>query len=159
MTLPPLQFFSGIPEINEDVFEAKEKVTFSMHCSGNVGMPPQTINWKYSQNGTGVWNLVDPTLVSQSNALGQGCNCWYHGKSKVTVTMSEALDGARYMCLIEDEVDHAHKNYDQISLELQSTGFLSHWFSARYGRLITLVLQSTGINYDLISLLLHGTGV
>ncbi|KAH3815563.1 hypothetical protein DPMN_144091 [Dreissena polymorpha] len=109
----------GIPESNEDYFDAKENVTFNIRCSGNVGMPPHTINWKYSQKDTDVWNLVDPALVSQSNTLGQGDHCWYHGESKVTVTMSEALDGARYMCLIGDVVDDTHKNYDQIQLALQ----------------------------------------
>jgi len=73
----------------------------------------------FTPAGRDVYELMDPAASAQTNTRGQGDDCWFQGTSRVTVTMTEALDGATYMCVVGDAVDKRNRNYDTIVLSLQ----------------------------------------
>ena len=85
--------------------------------------------WMFKLAGRDVYQLVTSGLEQTNRTSG---DCTFEGTSTVTVTMTEALDGATYMCYTGTEVDAdgtpTQRDRVVIKLHGKQEGGLPLWF-------------------------------
>ena len=120
-----------------------------MYCVLKLKFFIRYSSWSYSFSGQNIY-LRTYDNVAQVNTQGHGNDCSYHGVSTLTVTMSEELDDATFMCSIL-EAEHSDTdqptNSDKVKLELKGMpDFLCIVFYSLLLLLLLLLLTMIPIN-------------
>lgn len=90
--------------------------------------PALIFSWSHSKNGQDIYLKIYEN-IAQVNTRGKGDDCNYHATSTLEVTMSEDLDGSKFMCSIleaEQSETNVPSNSDEVMLELKGKLLFLH---------------------------------